>query len=87
MQMKGAKEMKTIIEGMNVMKFGEICGILGADWAKFAGCTNCEASGLIDVELCDTVIMKAYPDGAIFFDRGGRLADMEANDYFSITLT
>ena len=85
--MKGEKEMKTFIEGMNVTKFGEICCTLGADWAKFVGCTNDEASGLIDVELGDTIIMKAYPDGAIFFDRGGMLADMDANDYFSITLS
>ena len=85
--MKGAKEMKTIIEGMNVTKFGEICGQLGADWAKFIGCTNDEATGLIDIELGDTVIIKAYPDGTIFFDRGGQLDSIEVNDYFSITLS
>lgn len=79
--------MRTIIEGINVTKFGEICGQLGADWAKFIGCTNDEATGLIDIELCDTVIMKAYPDGAIFFDHDGQLDSIEANDYFSITLT
>ena len=77
----------TIIEGMNVTKFGEVCGTLGADWAKFKGCTNAEASGLIDIELLDTIIMTAYSDGTIFFDRGGQLDSIGANDYFSITLT
>lgn len=79
--------MRTIIEGINVTKFGEVCGTLGADWAKFISCTNDEASGLIDIELGDTIIMKAYPDGTIFFDRGGTLDSIEANDYFSIILS
>lgn len=79
--------MRTIIEGINVTKFGEVCGTLGADWAKFIGCTDAEASGLIDVELGETIIMKAYPDGTIFFDRGGTLDSIEATDYFLITLS
>lgn len=74
------------IYDLSQRNFADITKLLGDKWFDRDPNEDYNAYELVDVTLADTVIFKAYSNGDITLDLGGRLASIPSDNYYTVEI-
>ena len=66
--------------------FTNVTKLLGDKWFEREPNEDYNAYELVDVTLTDNTIFKAYSNGDIVLDLGGRLATIPSDDYYTVEI-
>ena len=74
------------INDLSQKTFVNITKLLGDNWFERDPDEDYNAYNLVDVELADAVILKAYTNGDLTLDLGGKLATVPSDDYYNVEI-